>query len=225
MSNLPSYIGFILVLTVFITIIIFYVAANKSKTTISVLSAWLLFQAVIGLNGFYTVTNGMPPRSILLILPPIIYIIILFISPKGKKYIDGLDIKKLTILHTVRLPVEMVLYLLFLQKAIPRIMTFEGRNFDVISGITAPVVFYLGFNAMKLTRLSIICWNILCLGLLINIVILAVLSAPFPFQRFAFDQPDIALLYFPYIWIPCCLVPIVLFSHLVSIRQLLKKKI
>lgn len=225
MSNLPSYIGFVFLLTVLITVLIFYIATKRSTTTLIILLAWLILQAIISRTGFYTVTSNTPPRLTLLILPPIILIIILFTTPKGKKYIDGLNLKTLTILHTIRLPVEIVLFWLFAQKAIPQIMTFEGRNFDIISGLTAPIIFYIGFYAMKLGRISILFWNFFCLALLINIVIIAVLSAPFPFQKFAFDQPNIAILYFPYVWIPCCLVPIVLFSHLASIRQLLKKKI
>jgi hypothetical protein len=42
----------------------------------------------------------------------------------------------------------------------------------------------------------------------------------FPFQQFAFDQPNIAVLYFPFIWLPSCVVPLVLLSHLAAIRQL-----
>ena len=225
MSNLPFYISFIFVLIVFLTVLIFYIAAKRSKTTFLILSAWLILQAIISLTGFYTATSSMPPRSTLLILPPIIFIIILFATQNGKKYIDSLNIKTLTILHTVRLPVEIVLYWLFVQKVVPQIMTFEGRNFDIISGITAPIIFYIGFYTMKTGRISILFWNFFCLGLLINIVIIAILSAPFSFQKFAFDQPNIAMLYFPYVWLPCFLVPLVLFSHLASIRQLLKKKI
>lgn len=100
-------------------------------------------------------------------------------------------------------------------------MTFEGRNFDILSGLTAPVVYYFGFIKKGLNKKLILVWNLICLGLLINIVAIAVLSAPFPFQKFAFDQPDIAVLYFPFNWLPCCVVPLVLFSHLATIRQLL----
>jgi hypothetical protein len=67
-------------------------------------------------------------------------------------------------------------------------------------------------------------WNVICLGLLFNIVINAILSAPFPIQRFAFDQPDVAVLYFPFTWLPCCVVPVVLLSHLAVLRQLLTGK-
>lgn len=107
---------------------------------------------------------------------------------------------------------------------IPELMTFEGRNFDIISGISAPLIYYFGFVQKRLSNKIIIIWNVLCLMLLFNIVINAVFSAPFPFQKFAFDQPNIAILYFPFNWLPSCVVPIVLFSHIVVIRQLLKVK-
>jgi hypothetical protein len=127
----------------------------------------------------------------------------------------------MTLLHTVRVLVEIVLFLLFIHKAVPGRMTFEGRNFDILAGLTAPVIFYFGFIRKRLDRKIILMWNFICLGLLLNIVVNAVLSAPFPFQKFAFDQPNIAILYFPFNWLPSCVVPLVLLSHLATIRQLL----
>jgi len=46
------------------------------------------------------------------------------------------------------------------------------------------------------------------------------LSAPSPIQKIAFEQPNIAILYFPFCWLPTFIVPIVLFSHLVAVRKL-----
>ena len=103
-------------------------------------------------------------------------------------------------------------------------MTFEGRNFDILAGLTAPLVYYFGFIKPRLSRKTMLAWNFICLLLLINIIVNAVLSAPFPFQQFAFDQPNIAVLYFPFIWLPCCVVPLVLFAHLAAIRQLAKNR-
>jgi hypothetical protein len=121
-------------------------------------------------------------------------------------------------------PVEIVLLWLFLHHTIPQLMTFEGRNFDIVSGITAPLIFYFSFRKKWLGRKTLLAWNIICLGLLANIVRYAILSAPFPFQKFAFDQPNVAVLYFPFIWLPCCIVPLVLLSHLASIRQVLNTR-
>lgn len=189
--------------------------------TLLILFIWLAIQTVIGLCGFYIVTDTIPPRFLLLVSPPILLIIGLFTTSKGRQYIDGLDIKTLTILHTVRIPVEVVLFWLFVNKTVPELITFAGRNFDILSGLTAPVIFYFGFIKDRIDKKLILLWNFICLGLLINIVANAVLSAPFPFQKFAFDQPNIAVLYFPFNWLPSCVVPLVLFSHLAAIKQLL----
>jgi len=70
-------------------------------------------------------------------------------------------------------------------------------------------------------RRLLLVWNFICLCLLLNIVINAILAAPFPFQQFAFDQPNIAVLYFPFTWLPFFIVMIVLYSHLAAIRQLI----
>ncbi len=224
MANFPTYISLVFALTTILTVGIFYKATTYSKTTIIILLAWLVLQTFIGLSGFYTVTDTIPPRFLLLVLPPIVFILALFTTSKGKRYIDNLDTKTLTILHTIRIPVEIVLFWLFVNKAVPELMTFEGRNFDIISGLTAPFIFYFGFIRKQLNGKIILIWNFICLGLLINIVANAILSAPFPFQKFAFNQPNIAVLYFPFNWLPACVVPLVLLSHLATIKQLLNSE-
>jgi hypothetical protein len=221
MNNLPIYISLIFGSATLITVGLFYRAANNSKVTLLIITVWLGLQSAIGLSGFYTVTDKIPPRFLLTILPPVLFITGLFITSKGRKYIDSLNIKTLTILQTIRIPVEIVLFWLFIHKAVPALMTFEGRNFDIFSGLTAPVIYYFCFIKHRINKKIFLIWNFTCLGLLINIVANAVLSAPFPFQKFAFDQPDIVVLYFPFNWLPSCVVPIVLLSHLASIRQLL----
>lgn len=222
MNNLPTYISFVFILTVILTISLFYKATKKSTTTLLVLFAWVILQTVLALNLFYTKTAALPPRILFLGVPPLIIIVLLFLTKGGKQFIDSLNIRYLTILHVIRIPVEIVLFWLFLNKVIPQLMTFEGRNFDIIAGITAPVVFYFGVIKNKLSKTILLLWNFICLGLLINIVVNAVLSVPSAIQQFALEQPNIAILYFPFNLLPAVVVPLVLFSHLAAIRQLLK---
>ena len=227
MDNIPLYIPVAFILTTLLTVYIFYRATRKSRIALAIILIWLALQAAIALTGFYTNTQTLPPKFMFLPLPPVLLIVILFVTKKGRAFIDSLDIKTLTLLHTIRIPVELVLFWLFSYGAVPQLITFEGRNFDIISGLTAPLVYYFGFVRGTMSKTAIIVWNLICLGLLVNVVTLAVLSVPTPFQKFAFDQPNVAVLYFPYIWLPCCVVPIVLFSHLVTLRrlfQLLGKK-
>lgn len=223
MQTLPNYIAILFVLSTLLTIVLFYIASRKSSITLIVLLIWLGLQGFIGSTGFYIVENTMPPRFILLVLPALILIVILFSTSSGRKYIDQFSLRTLTLIHIVRIPVEIVLFWLFTYNVVPKLMTFEGRNFDILSGISAPLIFYFGFMNKSLNKKIILLWNIVCLGLLLNIVINAVLSAPFQFQQFAFEQPNIAVLYFPFNWLPSVVVPIVLFSHLITIRQLTNK--
>ena len=220
MESLPLYAHLVMVLSTLFTAYCLYRATRNSTKTLILIGIWLLFQAIMGLSGFYQVTDSVPPRFLFMVLPPVLFIIYLFVSPKGKQFIDSLDIKALTLLHTVGIPVEIVLFWLFIQKAVPQLMTFEGRNFDILSGVSAIFIYYFGFVKKNLSNNVILVWNFICLGLLINIVVNAALSVPSPVQQFAFDQPNIGILYFPFNWLPSFIVPAVLLSHLAAIRQL-----
>ncbi|MBK8551001.1 MAG: hypothetical protein IPL53_08065 [Ignavibacteria bacterium] len=222
-ENLPNSIVNIFILTTFLTAYLFFKASGNSYIPVFIMFIWLFIQSAVGHSEYYTVTNSMPPRFTLLVLPPLILIVMLFITKKGREFTDSLDLKMMTYLQTVRLPVEITLYMLFQSGYIPELMTFEGRNFDILAGLTAPFVAYFGFTKKVISRKVILIWNIICLGLVLNIVINAVLSAPFPFQKFAFDQPNVAVLYFPFVLLPGFIVPVVVLCHLASIRQLTVK--
>ena len=219
---MPFYLSLLFILTTFLTVFFFFKASHFSKWPILLTIAWLSIVALFALNDFFTQTYTLPPRFGLLVVPPMLLITVLFLTTRGRQFINRLDIKTLTLLHVVRLPVEIVLLLLSIYKAVPELMTFEGRNFDILSGLTAPLVYYFGFVKCKLNRQWIMAWNVVCLLLLVNIVVHAILSAPSPFQQLAFSQPNKAVLYFPFVWLPGCIVPLVLFSHLVSFQRLIK---
>jgi hypothetical protein len=231
-ENLPLYISIVFGLTTVLALLLFHYAVLNStsdnsvgnaKIILSILSFWIVIQAVISLNDFYSVdTTSFPPRFAFAILPPFITILILFLTKRGLAFIDNLPLINITYLNIVRIPVEIVLLWLFLHKAVPKLMTFEGKNFDILAGITAPLIAYFGFVKEKLSKKIILYWNVIALLLLLNVLTIGVLSAPFAFQSFSFLQPNIAILHFPFIWLPAFIVPLILFGHLVSIRQLLK---
>ena len=229
-EKLPLYISIVFGLTTLATLILFYYALKRSQIGITKanmilasLTVWLIKQAILTLNNFYNSdTRSLPPKFLLLVIPPLLAIFWLFSTEYGRKFMDALSLCHLTYVHIVRVPVELVLYWLFLNEAVPELMTFAGRNFDILAGITAPLIAYYGFDKQALKRKTLLIWNILALGLLLNIVIHAVLSAPFPIQQLAFDQPNIAVLYFPFSWLPGFIVPVVLFAHLVSIWRLIR---
>jgi hypothetical protein len=225
MENLSWYVYATFGVTVLLTCWLFIKASGYSRTFIVILAVWILLQSIAAIFGFYSEQVTMTTRFPLLVLPPLLFIISGFVTKKGKLFIDHLNIKTLTILHIIRLPVELVLFWLFAQKAIPQAMTFEGRNFDILSGLTAPLIWYGAFVKKWIGRTGLIIWNVACLLLLLNVVANALLSLPSRFAQFGFEQPNIGLGYFPFILLPACLVPIVLFSNLAALRLLVNKRI
>ncbi|MEW6468640.1 MAG: hypothetical protein AB1458_06930 [Bacteroidota bacterium] len=221
--SLPYSVSALFILTTFLCLFFLYRASGHSGAVLLICLAWLALQAAIGLSGYYTVTDTLPPRAVLMPLPALLLIVILFLTRKGRSFIDRLDPRMLTWLHIVRVPVEICLLFLFIRGHIPQLMTFEGRNFDIIAGITAPLIAYFGFSKKRLSSKLMLAWNFICLALLLNIVVHGILSVPSPFQQFAFDQPNVGILYFPFVWLPSFVVPVVLLAHLAVMRQLIAK--
>ena len=232
MKDLPLIMNIGFITTTLLTFYLFYNVLKKSKSyshlkiKISVgLLIWLLAQYFIASSEFYiNNTDSTPPAFLLAFVPTLFFILILFVTKKGKRFIDSLPLLESTYLHVVRIPVELILYGLALYKTIPELMTFAGRNYDILAGISAPFIAYFGITKKLLNRRFLIVWNLISMALLLFIIVNAILSAPFSFQQFAFEQPNIAVFYFPYVWLPAFIVPIVLFCHLVSIRLLTNKK-
>ena len=230
-ESLPNYIAIVFGLTTLATLLLFYMAIKKSTVGHKAswiglgMVAWLILQMALSINLYYLNTIGdVPPKFPLLsFMPTFVLIIVLFNTKKGKAFIDSLPLSQLTFLSIIRIPVEIVLWWLFIHNTIPELMTFEGRNYDILAGITAPFIAYFGYIKGKLNNRILLWWNIVSLLLLINIVVNALLSFPTVIQQQAFDQPNVGLLYFPFIWLPAFVVPVVFFTHFVSIRQLINR--
>lgn len=230
---LPTYLSTIFILSVFLTLYLFYRVLSRStlapKTISKILYGllvWVMLQVLLARLDVYNAhLEALPPKILVFgIAPLILTIVLLFVLPKGRAALDQLTLLDLHYLHIVRIPVEIGLYFLALHKAIPNIMTFEGQNFDILVGITAPLVAYFGISKAKMNRTSLLIWNLVSLVLLFNIVVLAFLAAPTPLQQIAFDQPNRAVFYYPFSLLPTFIVPVVLFCQLVSIRKLIKMR-
>ncbi len=231
MESVPSYVSIVFILTTFAAVAFLLQAVKgvgvrklPSQILIFLLPLWIFFQAVISMGGFYQDSSAMPPRIMLFgVLPAMMTIAAYFIFFR-ESLIDKVSLRLLTMLHVVRIPVELVLLWLFYNGQVPRLMTFEGRNFDIVFGILTPVVYLIAFRGDRTKRGLLIVYNILGLILLANIVSIAALSIPSPIQQLAFDQPNRAVTFFPYSWLPTIVVPIVLFGHLAALWKLLRSK-
>ncbi len=218
----PLYIELTFGLTALLTVGFFYYATRRSNVVIGIILAITVIQLLIAGTDFYAIST-VPPRFSALILPSLILVLMVFVLPKGRAFVDSSSLRLLTYMHMIRIPVEIVLYWLYGAGHLPEILTFSGLNFDILAGLSAPVVAYLYFDRKTMGKGGFLIWNVISLGLLLNIVIHAFLSIPTPFQLFGLDQANIAMLYPPFILLPAVVVPLVLFAHIAAIRAHFKK--
>ena len=196
-----------------LSVISIYLATGKNKRIFLLFFCWLIISGTMSYSGLLRDTHSLPPRFLLIIIPAIIIVAIAY------KLVDPerLNLSWLIGLHILRLPVELILFGLYIKDLVPYIMTFGGWNYDILSGVSA--IFVLLFYRYQLLNRQLLgLWNWLGICLLAIIVSTAILAAPTPIQQLAFDQPNRAVLIFPFTWLPAVVVPIVLLSHILSLK-------
>lgn len=220
MENIINFTTPLFFVCIIYSLIVCYYAFIKIKWAFPILLIWTILQLFVTSTGFYEETMVLPPRFLLLIGPNALAILFLFFHKKGVDISNKIDDVKFLWIHPVRILVELCLFGLFLQNAIPKLMTFEGTNLDILIGLSSFVVIYLvSKNKIKSSKYLLL-WNYIGLIFLANIVITAVLSAPTPFQQISFEQANMGVFKFPFTLLPGLIVPLVLLSHLLSIKKL-----
>lgn len=231
MENIPSYVAltFVAIVVAVVSFLTYgFQQANPGKKNLTptilltLMVGWIFLVCVLTFYGFFRDFSN-PPRLVLFIGVPVISIVFAMILPQSRRFLMQMPITTLHYVHIVRVPVEMVLWWLSVSRAIPEIMTFEGSNLDILSGISAPfaAVFMVGTRSQS--RIGAVIWNLLTLGLLINIVYIAISHTPYFIDPDGSTTPNIGVFYFPYILLPTFVVPAVFFCHITALYQLIFK--
>ncbi|MGB3076381.1 MAG: hypothetical protein WBB36_13705 [Chitinophagales bacterium] len=185
-----------------------------------VVDLWILLLGLLSWNGFFTDFSVLPPRPLLAVLLPLPVMLMIAFSKQGTLLLKLTPPHWLIFIQTFRIAVELVLWMAFFQQLLPVQMTFEGRNFDVLSGLLAFPVGYFCFVKKNQPVRFVLFYNILGLLLLFNILIIAALSMPTPFRYFMNEPANTIVATFPFIYLPGILVPIAYSFHIFSLRQL-----
>ena len=188
----------------------------------AIVAAYLVIPAILARAGALDRYDRMPAPGLALILVLAIATVVLALSRVGGRVAASVGIAALVGYQAFRIVVEWLLHRLYAEGVVPVQMTWSGRNFDVISGITALVLGLWLVRSNRRPRGVLLAWNLLGLALLANIVTVAVLSAPVPFRRFTEGPPNLLPSAFPFIWLPTFLVQLALFGHLALFRALLR---
>ncbi len=180
------------------------------------ITVWALLILGVSLTGFFEDFTAFPPRIMIVLGVPLVTIVLVVFSKPVKELLPLIPPRSIIRLQVFRVFVELLLWAAFVQNALPIQMTFEGRNFDILAGLFAPVVAYFLAN----NRTALYIYNIVSLGLLLNIVTVAILSLPTPFRVFMNEPANVLVAKFPFVLLPGMLVPLAYGLHFLSFRQL-----
>lgn len=166
------------------------------------LLAWIAFVSVIGGSGVLTAV----PYAV---APAVLVSAILFARSPVGRLLETLPFHLLVGFQGFRILAEIYLFLRWKDGAIPVELTFEGWNFDIVTGILALI--FACFLAKKPLRPLVWAWSLLGTALLITIVPLHVRLA----------RESVAS--FPYVLLPGVLVWSAVAGHVIVYQKLLAK--
>lgn len=194
-----------------------------SRNFLIVFFGWLVFIYAWSRFGIFSNFELFPFNTAPVVIIPLITILVFTLSKTVKEILPHIPQENIIKLHVFRFYAEVLLWALFASALLPVQMTFEGRNFDVITGVTAMGAAWL-ITKKKFPKIAIVLWNMMGLGLLINIVAIAVLSMPTPFRYFMNEPANTIVTEFPISLLPSFLVPLAYMLHILSLRKVLLKK-
>lgn len=179
---------------------------------------WFAATGLLAAAGFFKVF-GLPPRIPVVVILPVIATLIFSFTKRAKELLRAVPVHLLMMIQSFRIVVEIWLWYSLGQGIIPEQMTFEGRNFDILSGVLGLVAGWLVMNRGGGWKAIAVVYNLVGLGLLLNIVIVAVLSFPGPTRYFMNEPANVIVADFPFIYLPAVLVVLAFVFHILSLRQ------
>ncbi|MDH5377546.1 MAG: hypothetical protein OEX00_04410 [Gammaproteobacteria bacterium] len=187
--------------------------------------AWLAVSAVVGHQDWAHTFESFPPPGLRFFLVLLALTILIAYTKPGTMLSQNIPLWLLIAYQAFRIPVEFMIHRAYAEEITIVQMTYLGRNFDIITGITAIVLAVMVLKG-KASPGLIKAWNIMGLLLLTNVVLTGILSMPHPMQLVKGDFPNVWITFFPFIWLPGVLVCSAVLGHLLVFRYLsnLKKQ-
>ena len=218
------FLGFLAVVALSLAVLCARFLPRRATAVVFIaLPTWLLY---VGLLAYFGVVRNpalRPPGMVYILLPVFIFVFLFVIrSPAGARVAISIPLWALLGFQVYRVGVELFLHELWREGLIPRMLTFQGANFDILIGASAPVIAWLASRGPFEMRLAFI-WNALGLVSLANVVIRSALTARGPLHILHSEVPNLAIGTFPYTFIPGFLAPLAVVLHVFAIRSLRRR--
>lgn len=202
-----------------------YLSGRARSVVIVGLPIWLIYVGCLSYLGVIRNPALRPPGALYIFLPVFLFVFLFLVrSSSAARIAAALPITLLMGLQSFRIGIELFLHQLWLEGRVPRLMTYEGGNIDILIGATAPIIAWVVTRG-TLGRKVAIGWSIVGLLSLAKIIVRSVLTSPGPFHRMHAEVLNTAIGNFPYTFIAGFFAPLAIVLHVLATRALLQSKI
>lgn len=198
-----------------------WVSRTAATAYATVIGVWLVYTGWLGISGVVTNPNLRPPGIMALGLPLVSLIAFFFFSGQSKKFQLAVPVEFQMGVQGYRVAVELLLHQLWIEGMIPRMLTFEGANFDILIGISAPAAAWIATRP-DWGRKAALAWNAFGLCMLGNVVVRSVLTAQGGPGLLLTEVPNRLPGTFPFVYLAAFLAPLAFCLHVTSIQTLLR---
>ena len=194
--------------------------ARRQTTLAAILAAaWIAATGIAAARGVLRMWG--PPTMGPVLVGMLVIAIGVALSPLGRRIVANVSIAALVGYQGFRVLVELLLHRAYVEGVMPVQMSWSGRNFDVVSGVTA-LLLGAWLATGRRSRGLVLAWNVLGVLLLANIIAVALLSAPTPFRVFMNEPANTFITHVPWIWLPAVMVLAAVMGHALVFRWLVR---
>jgi hypothetical protein len=192
-------------------------ARRVAVATLAASAAWMALTWAAARSGRLADMERTPPPFALLVVAILGLAAAIAFSRFGDRLVR-LPLWMLVAVQAFRLPLEIAMHQMYERGIMPVQMSYSGRNFDILTGLSAVVVAALVWSG-RAGRGVVSVWNAAGFALLANVVLVAILSTP----RIGYYGPahlNVFVLHAPFVWLPAVMVLAALAGHLLIFRAL-----
>ena len=193
-------------------------ATRQTLVAAALAGVWIAATGIAAARGVLHMWG--PPTMAPVLIGMLLIALGVAFSPVGGRIVAQIGIAALVGYQGFRVLVELLLHRAYVEGLMPVQMSYAGRNFDIVSGVTA-LLLGAWLATGRRSRGLVLLWNVLGVVLLANIVGVALLSAPTPFRVFMNEPANTFITRAPWVWLPAVMVLAAVMGHALVFRWLL----
>jgi hypothetical protein len=211
-----SYLAFVVLAVIGVSAA--YLPRRTTLAIVTGLAIWLVYVGLFSSLGYMRDPSLRPPGILWVVGPVVLFIVFVVVrSNIGAGVAAAIPLWLILGFESFRIGVELLVHRLWEDGLVPKLLTYQGGNVDMVFGLSAPIIAWIATTGRLGLRLAM-GWNVLGLLSLVNVTASAVLTGPI--KLISTEVPTVAMGFFPYTFIPGFLAPLAVTFHVLAIRAI-----